>query len=256
MSDINKQEDVHGSSMSLGDHLEELRKRLIYAIAGLAVCAIIGFCFGSRVIHFIEAPYNDVLPEVRLQTLAPTDGFVSYIKVAMITGLALSSPWVFYHMWMFVAAGLYPHEKKYVYLAAPFSAILFVGGAVFFVVVVLPLTLGFLVKFNSNFLGVNSQFTFQHYIAFVTHLMLVFGLAFQTPTAIFFLNRTGLVSLKALCSSRKYVLLAVFVVAAMATPPDVVSQITLAVPLYALFEFGILISYLVGRKKEKAQKHD
>ncbi|MHC4371554.1 MAG: twin-arginine translocase subunit TatC, partial [Planctomycetota bacterium] len=116
--------------------------------------------------------------------------------------------------------------------------------------VVAPLTLGFLVKFNEKMLGVNSSFTFQRYISFVTHLMLVFGLAFQTPTAIFFLNRTGLVSLKALNRSRKYVLLIIFVVAAMATPPDVISQVTLAVPLYLLFELGILLSYFAGRKEK------
>jgi sec-independent protein translocase protein TatC len=153
---------------------------------------------------------------------------------------------------MFVAAGLYSNEKRYVYLAAPFSAVLFIAGAVFFVFLVAPLTLNFLVKFNEKMLGVSSRFTFQHYISFITHLMLVFGIAFQTPTAIFFLNKVGLVSLKALRSSRKYVLLVVFVVAAMVTPPDIISQVTLAVPLYLLFELGIILCYLASRKKQKA----
>ena len=240
--------------MSLGDHLEELRSRLILALVGLAVCAIIGFCFGSKIITILEKPYILAMgPDARLQTLAPADGFVTFVKIALITGLLLSSPWVFYQLWMFIAAGLYPHEKKYVHLAAPFSAILFVGGAAFFVFVVAPITLNFLVKFNEKFLGVSSRFTFQHYISFVTHLMLVFGLAFQTPTAIFFLNRTGLVSLKALARSRKYVLLVIFIVAAMVTPPDVVSQVTLAIPLYLLFELGILLSYIASRKKAKQE---
>ncbi len=150
---------------------------------------------------------------------------------------------------MFVAAGLYPNEKKYVYIAAPFSAALFVAGALFFVIVVCPLTLGFLVKIN-NFLSLSSQFSFRLYIAFVTHLMLVFGIAFQTPTAIFFLNRTGLVSLEALSRSRKYVVLIIVIVAAMATPPDVVSQIALAIPLYLLFEVGVLLSYFASRKRK------
>ncbi len=236
--------------MSLGDHLEELRMRLLYALAGLVVGAVICLFFGSKIIAFIEKPYIGVMgSEARLQTLAPADGFVSYMKISLISGLIISSPWVFYHLWMFVAAGLYPNEKRYVYLAAPFSAALFIGGALFFILVVAPLTLNFLVKFNQKMLGVNSQFTFQNYISFITHLMLVFGLAFQTPTAIFFLNRTGLVSLAALRRSRKFVLLGVFVVAAMATPPDVVSQVTLAVPLYLLFELGVLLSYFANRKK-------
>ncbi len=274
----NKHEPTN-STMSLGDHLEELRKRLIYAIAGLAVCSALGFCFGSQIIKFLESPYvkamrpaaktadpNSVIPsdnstetdpnsaelfKPSLQTLAPADGFVSYVKISFVTGLLVSSPWVFYHLWMFIAAGLYQHEKRYVYLAAPFSAILFVAGALFFVFVVAPLTLGFLINFNERFLGVKSQFTFQYYIAFITRLMLVFGLAFQTPTAIFFLNKTGLVSLKALSKSRKYTILVIFVVAAMATPPDVISQVTLAVPLYLLFELGIILSYLANRKRKR-----
>jgi sec-independent protein translocase protein TatC len=251
MADAKEKQDLPDSTMSLGDHLEELRMRLLYALGGLVVCSVIGFCFGHRIIAFIEKPYIGVMgEEARLITLAPADGLLSYIKIALISGLIFSSPWVFYHLWMFVAAGLYTHEKRYVYLAAPFSAILFVAGALFFIIVVAPLTLGFLVKFNERMLSVNSSFTFQRYISFVTHLMLVFGLAFQTPTAIFFLNRTGLVSLESLNRSRKYIVLVIFVVAAMVTPPDVVSQVTLAVPLYLLFELGILLSYFAGRKKK------
>ena len=250
MGDKNKKHDPLNSTMSLGDHLEELRSRLLYALAGLVVCAIIGFCFGPKIITIIKEPYTNVRgPDDRLIIISPAEGIVSYVKIALITGLILSSPWVFYHLWMFVAAGLYPHEKRYVYLAAPFSAALFVGGALFFLFVVAPLTLGFLVKFNEKMIGASSSFTFPRYVSFVTHLMLVFGLAFQTPTAIFFLNRTGLVSLTALRRSRKFVLLGVFVVAAMATPPDVISQVTLALPLYLLFELGILLSYFAGRRK-------
>ena len=251
MGDTSKKKDLLNSTMSLGDHLEELRMRLVYALTGLVICAVIGFCFGPKIITLIEKPYTNVMgQEARLQTLSPADGLISFIKLALITGLIISSPWVFYHIWMFVVTGLYPDEKRYVYLAAPFSAVLFIGGALFFLFVVAPLTLNFLVKFNEKMLGVNSQFTFQNYMSFVTHLMLVFGMAFQTPTAIFFLNRTGLVSLKALTGSRKYVLLAVFVIAAMVTPPDVISQITLGVPLYLLFELGILISYIASRRKK------
>lgn len=250
MGDTSKKHDpLVDSTMSLGDHLDELRMRLLYALAGVAVCAIIGFFLGRRVIAFLEGPYIDVMGEkAHLMALGPADGFVSYVKIALITGLILSSPWVFYHLWMFVVAGLYPNEKRYVYLAAPFSAALFIAGALFFIVVVGPLTLGFLVRIN-NFLSLSSQFSFRLYIAFMTHLMLVFGIAFQTPTAIFFLNRTGIVSLKALSRSRKYIVLLIVIVAAMATPPDVVSQIALAIPLYLLFELGILLSYLASRRK-------
>jgi len=339
MGESDKKEDLFDSTMSLGDHLEELRFRMIRALLGLGIGCIICMAFGRSIIRFMEGPYDDATArllfnidldlqadldkgtmteglrqafrdngvalsaevevkqkgylfggrrwlindseesrysaknekfkikeeedqdkkeEVRLniyklkplQVIAVAAGFISYIKIALIAGLLLSSPWVFYHLWMFIAAGLYPHEKRYVNIAAPFSAILFVTGALFFLFVVAPLTLKFLVSFNQRILDVNSQFTFQHYISFVSHLMLVFGLAFQTPTAIFFLNRTGLVSIAALNKSRKYVVLAIFIVAAMATPPDVISQVTLAVPLYILFELGILLSYISSRRRK------
>ncbi len=328
MGDTKKQVIPEDSTMSLGDHLEELRFRLIRALLGLGIGLIIGLVLGRAIISFMEGPYHDatakllfsaevefqsdldngvisedlqqefkdngvalsgdvavsnksviykgkrwlitsnrgrywvkkeendegeqelnIYEQVPLQVIAVAAGFVSYIKIALITGLILSSPWVFYQLWMFVAAGLYPHEKRYVHLAAPFSAMLFIAGSLFFLLVVAPLSLKFLVRFNERMLDVRSQFTFQHYISFVSHLMLVFGLAFQTPTAIFFLNRTGLVSVQALNRSRKFVLLAIFIVAAMATPPDVISQVTLAIPLYVLFELGILLSYFAGRKK-------
>lgn len=242
--------DVSESVMGLGDHLEELRMRLALALAGLVAGMVICLLLGSKIIGFIEMPYIRVMgPEARLQTLAPADGLISYIKISLVCGLVVASPWVFYHLWMFVAAGLYPSERRYVYLAAPFSAALFMAGACFFILVVAPLTLRFLVQFNERFLGVASRFTFQHYISFVVHLMIVFGIAFQTPTAIFFLNRTGLVSLQALRRSRKYVLLGVFVIAAMVTPPDVVSQITLGIPMYMLFELGILISWFAEKRR-------
>ncbi len=236
--------------MTLGDHLEELRSRLILSLIGIGVGFALCLFFGKDIIEFIKVPYITVVGEdASLTTLAPAEIIVNYIKIVLLSGLIVSSPWVFYQMWMFIAAGLYAKEKRYVHQAVPFSATLFVAGALFFLFVVAPITLGFLVKFNASVIGASSNFTFQHYVSFVTTLMLVFGLAFQTPIAIFFLNKTGLVSIQALRNSRRYVLLGMFLLAAVATPPDVISQITLAVPLYILFEVGILLCRFAGRKK-------
>ncbi len=248
MGDTNKKHDPLNSTMSLGDHLEELQTRLVLALAGLAVGAVICLFFGPRIISFIQKPYNELMPGRPLIALAPADAFVGYMKVALISGLIVSSPWVFYQLWMFISAGLYPRERRYVRLAVPFSAALFIIGALFFIYVVAPISLAFFLKFG-EIIDVSPNWTFQKYVSFITILMLVFGLGFQTPMAIFFLSKTGLVSIDALHRSRKYVLLGVFVVAAVATPPDVISQITLAIPLYLLYELGILLSYLAGRKK-------
>ena len=177
--------------------------------------------------------------ELHLQTLAPADGFVSFFKVAILAGVILSSPWIFYHFWQFIVVGLYPKGKKYICLVVPISTILFISGALFFIKMVAPLTLRFLSRFNKDVLGISSVFTFQNYLHFITNLALVFGFAFQTPTAVF-LNRLELISLDTLQKARKYVLFIIFIISALATLPDIVSQITLAVLLYLLYEPGYI----------------
>ncbi len=326
MGDTKKKLDPSDCTMSLGDHLEELRARLILALAGLTLGAIVALIVGTHIINFIKRPYDSamkvhnakleakatvdepnevafvellfttmaaalqtdpnapsldpnhvaffrdvsadavrtwtgdveaaqggrILPWDRLQVLKPAEAFIAYMKVSFIAGLILTCPWVFYQLWMFVAAGLYEKERHYVRCAVPFSAVLFVGGALFFLFVVAPLSLKFFLIFG-DILGVASNWTLQGYISFVTLLMLVFGIAFQTPIAIFILVRTGLVSVEALRNARKYVLLAVFIIAAVTTPPDVISQVTLAVPLYGLFELGMFLASLVGNKEAQAR---
>lgn len=321
MGETEKKKIPLDCTMSLGDHLEELRARLILAIVGLTLGAIVALVFGTHIIRFIKLPYvsamkehsakvkqtvaepNEVVfvelffskmaalstdpnaptldpnqvaffrkvsldavrtwkgdvqgedealsPWDRLQVLAPAEAFIAYMKVSFIAGLILTCPWVFYQLWMFVAAGLYEQEQRYVRIAVPFSAALFVGGALFFLFVIAPLSLRFFLFFGDA-LGVASNWTLERYISFVTLLMLVFGIGFQTPIAILILVRTGLVSLEVLRGIRKFVILGCIIVSAVATPPDVISQIALAIPLYALYELGMLLASLVGDKQ--AQK--
>ena len=190
MVNAGNKHDPLDTTMTLGDHLEELRLRLILALVGLGVAVAVCLFFGTAIIAFIERPYIEAMGlQARLQSLAPADGFTSYMEISVMAGVVLSSPWIFYQLWMFVSAGLYPHEKRYVYIAVPFSAGLFIAGALFFVFVIAPVTLKFLVMFNKQMLGVDSNFTFQNYVSFITIMMLIFGVAFQTPIAIFFLSR-------------------------------------------------------------------
>ncbi len=324
MVKIRKNLDPSQCTMSLGDHLEELRARLILAIMGLTIGVVVAMAFGTHILNFIKRPYVRAISEwlqktemprvkseislfaemffdtltarldpnepqidpnriqfirsvsadtidawvkktraaagdqalptyARLQTLAPAEAFVAYMKVSFIAGLILTSPWVFYQLWMFVAAGLYPAERKYVHTAVPFSTALFVIGALFFLFVIAPLTLKFFLGFG-DLVGTASNWTLDRYISFVTILMLVFGIAFQTPIAIFILVRTGLVSIAALRRVRKYMILVIFIVAAVATPPDVVSQVSLAIPLYGLYELGIVLALFAERKAREKQQ--
>lgn len=238
--------------MSLGDHLEELRSRLILALTGLAVGTGISLACGRWIIKFILIPYQQLrvkYPELKeLAYLAPADAFIAYFKICLVSGLIISAPWVFYQIWMFVAAGLYPHERRYVKTAIPLCVGLFVAGALFFVFVIAPVTLEFFVRFGT-IIGIVPLWMFQKYISFMAIMTLVFGLSFQTPIAIFGVYKLGLVEVATLRSNRKFAIFAAFAIAALATPSvDVFSQIALAMPLYLLYEFGIILCVLSERK--------
>jgi sec-independent protein translocase protein TatC len=186
---------------------------------------------------------------------APAEAFMAYMKISFIAGLILTSPWVFYQLWMFVAAGLYPQERRYVHVAIPFSAGMFVTGALFFLFVVAPKAFEFFLGFGDRIVGVASNWTLQQYISFVTIMMLVFGIAFQTPIAVFILARTGLVSLTTLRSIRKYVLLGMAFAAAVATPSgDIFSLIALLIPLYCLYELGIILADMAEKKAKRKEQ--
>lgn len=235
-------------SMSLGDHLEELRLRVIMILIGLAVGAIISLVAGKYIIEFMTNPYLQIDENAKLQVLAPADGFTAYMKIILIAGVIIASPWIFYQLWLFVSAGLYLKEKKFVYIFMPVCALLFIVGCLFCILVAVPFTLVFFVDFNKRFLNVESAFTFSNYVDYIVNLMLVFGLAFQTPVAMLICYKVGMIDTTKLKLWRKYVLLAIFIVAAVVTPPDPISQIALAIPLYLLYELGIVFCWIFRTK--------
>jgi len=240
-------------SMSLGDHLEELRTRLILIFAGVLLAVIVCLFFGKVFIHILTVPFGKALGTEdvvrQLQTIKPAEGFLVYIKVCLFFALLASSPWVFWQIWAFVSSGLYKHEKNFIYAVVPASSILFITGSLFFLFAIAPLAMSFFITVNEG-LSVASNWTIQSYMDLVLGLTLVFGVAFQLPIAIIFAERMGLVSIPALEKGRKFVLLALVVVAAAATPPDVISQIALAAPLYILFEGSILVCKFLRRRKK------
>jgi sec-independent protein translocase protein TatC len=243
---------VESCTMTLGDHLDELRKRLILAVMGAAVGIGICLFYTPTIVAYLRSPYEKVMREANLdphlQSITPTDGFTSYMQIAMWSGLVLASPWIFFQLWKFVSAGLYAKEKRYVYTAAPATAILFILGSILSVMVISPLTLQFLVTFNKDWLGIVSAFTFQSYMSFMVNMMLAFGLSFQTPIVMFFLNKFGMLPLSLITKSRRYVILAVVIIAAVLTPgSDLISLAALSAPLYMLFELGILLIWLFGK---------
>ena len=240
--------------MSLGGHLDELRMRLGLALGGFVAAFFASLSLGKWFAGVILSPYRMAMEsagiEVKLQAVQPAEPFLVYMKASMVLAALISSPWIFYQLWAFVSAGLHKHERRFVNVVAPASAGLFAGGVLFFLLVIAPWVFKFFMQFD---LGID-YLTYQPGVGqtadFILMLALVFGLAFQTPIAIVFAERMGLVSLAALRKARKYVFLGTFVVGAVLTPPDVISQIALAVPLYILYEGGLLACRFRQKKRE------
>jgi sec-independent protein translocase protein TatC len=309
-------------AMSFGDHIEELRVRLVLALLGLAVGLVITFLpylnLGQRVMTMMQGPaqaelekfyrerakvraddaesqkktevfdvevdavtfvkaLTEVMPDYKapsesvlekkkiplklsfhqsnlihavasysepksaLISLAPLETFMIYFSVCMVTGLVLASPWVFYQIWAFVAAGLYRHERHYVKKFLPFSLGLFLGGVALCFFMVLPFTLMFLLEFNV-WLGIEPTLRISEWMGFATIMPLVFGACFQTPLVMLLLERLGIVKVEQFKEKRKYAILIMVVVAAVITPTgDPFTLSLLAVPMIALYELGILL---------------
>ena len=244
-------------SMSLGDHLDELRYRLVRMIFGLAAGVIICVIpiFGHRLMRLLTAPYKAAMENSGLTpkfiAIQPAEQFLVYLKTCLVFGLLLSAPWFFYQIWAFVTSGLYKRERKFVYAVAPASAVLFVAGTLFFMVMIAPLALKFFITFKTGVDYIEFSSTLQNYVHLVLALSLIFGLAFQMPIAVVFAERMGLVSIEAMANARKMVILGLVVVAAVVTPPDVISQIALAVPLYVLFEGSLVVCRILRKRQTK-----
>ncbi|MFW6132520.1 MAG: twin-arginine translocase subunit TatC [Planctomycetota bacterium] len=242
--------DIDATRMPLGEHLEELRRRLIHALLGLVVGVGVALGMANTLIDALEHSYATVMAhtgqEPQLHVKAVTEGFTTYFGVALVAGIVIASPWIFYQLWMFVAAGLYHRERRMILAAVPASAVLFAGGVAFFLFVASIPLMRFFIGFNA-WMGLTSVVMLHDHIRFMTRMLLVFGLAFQTPLVVFVLARTGLVSRRALHHYRKHVIVGMLVAAALATSPSVVDQIALALPMWLLYELGVLLAYLFPR---------
>ena len=232
------------AEMSFGDHLEELRARIILALLGLGAGLTICIFFSGFFLSLLAKPYIHAAQQIGLDgnllAITLSEKFLVYMKTSLLFGIVISSPWVFYQLWKFISAGLYVRERKFIYIIIPVCAALFIVGALFFLFVIAPIMIRFFIGFDAGIKSVQTQVTLSSYINFMFSMMLIFGLCFQMPVAIVAVNRIGIVSTESLKKARKYVLLAIFIVAAVATPSaDVISQIALAVPMYILFELGI-----------------
>jgi sec-independent protein translocase protein TatC len=175
--------------------------------------------------------------------------FLTYLKVAFISGILAAAPVIFYEIWMFVAPGLYRNEKKYLVPFVIFSTVLFVGGSLFGYFVVFPFGFKFFIGFSNEY--VKALPSVKQYLSFSLKLLFAFGMVFELPVVIFFLSKMGLVTPQFLRKKRKYAILLTFVVAAILTPPDVMTQFMMAGPLLLLYEISIWVAKLARKKEEE-----
>ena len=236
-------------------HLEELRRRLIFSAIAVGIGFLCCYAFAEELFGFLLMPLKSKLPEGdRLIFTNLPEMFLAYLKTAFIAGLLLASPVIFYPLWKFVAPGLYQHERKYGFSFVICSTILFICGALFGYYIVFPFGFKFFLGYaNENIQALPSV---KQYFGFAIRLLLAFGIVFELPVIIFFLSRMGIVDVAFLRKKRKYALLLAFAMAAILTPPDVITQCMMALPLILLYEIGILVACLGGSKKNEEKGED
>ncbi|MCL6263321.1 twin-arginine translocase subunit TatC [Craterilacuibacter sp. RT1T] len=234
-------------------HLIELRNRLVRAAAGIVIVFIALFHWAGDIYHLLAKPMMDVLPAgAQMIATDVTAPFFVPVKVTMLVAFLISLPNTLYQVWAFIAPGLYQHEKKLIVPLVVSSVLLFFIGMAFAYYLVFPVVFGFMSAVTPT--GVAMMTDIDKYLSFVLGMFVAFGVTFEVPVVVIVLTRMGIVSVEQLRQGRPYVIVGAFVIAAIVTPPDVLSQIMLAVPLWLLYECGILLSVFLGKAPEPGSK--
>ena len=241
--DEEKSEDL--AEGTLLSHLVELRTRLFWMFGTVFLVFLALVPFSKMIFNYVAAPLVSVVPKGELLALSPVSPLTATIALTFYIALFISLPVVLYQVWGFVAPGLYTNEKHFAFPLFATRVVLFFVGIAFASFVVFPLIFGFVSAFTPD--TVNYQPDMTEYVSFVMMVVLVFGLAFETPIATVLLVMTGITTTEKLGKARPYVFLGAFIIGMLLTPPDIISQTMLAVPVYLLFEMGILMSRVVRR---------
>jgi sec-independent protein translocase protein TatC len=238
--------------MPFTSHLEELRSRLIRIFAAIGILFIICYFFKEKLFEVLTIPLVVSMPDnsTMIFTSLP-EAFFTYLKVSFFAAIFLASPYILYQIWNFISPGLYDSEKKYVIPFVLFSTIFFVGGSLFAYFVVFPFGFKFFLAFGTDL--IRPMLSIREYLSFSFRLLLAFGIIFELPILMFFLSRVGLVNSRTLITKRKYAILLVFIIAALFTPPDVVTQVLMALPLMLLYEASVWVVKM-GEKKAASEE--
>jgi len=251
---VSKEPD-NGEDLAEGtllSHLIELRGRLLKVAAAVVLVFIALLPFARRIFSLVSEPLREFLPGQQMIATEVASPLLTPFKLTFFVALFIAMPVILYQVWAFVAPGLYKKEKHFAFPLLASSILLFYLGIAFAYFVVFPLMFGFFTAVAPE--GVEVMTDISHFLSFITMIVLAFGLAFEVPVATVLLVWTGLTSIDKLSKARPYVFLGAFIVGMFLTPPDVISQTLLAVPVYLLYECGIIMSRIFSRKPEEAEE--
>lgn len=236
--------------MHLLDHLEELRSTLIWSFAAWFVASVVLWFFSRQLLDLLIA----ALPVKNLYFYSPVEAFMVRMKLSFLFGFLISFPYVFFRLWRFVSPGLFARERTIVQPLIVSSIVLFYCGIVFAYLVMMPIVIDFFVRFGSNYL--TPLLSVERYFGFVGKLCLAFGLAFQLPVVVIILSWVGVISPRTMLAQWRWVIVVIFVVAAVLTPPDPVSQICMAVPLCVLYFGSVVIALVIDRRRSRGGREE
>ena len=244
---------MKSSNYSLTDHLLELRNRLLIIISTVAICALLLTPFANNIYNFLAMPLLNVLPEgssmIAVDVASP---FLAPFKLILLLSIAITFPVSIYNFWAFIAPGLYKNEKKFVIPIIISSTFLFYLGIVFAYYIVFPLIFTFFTSIAPD--GVQIATDISSFLNFVIKIFFAFGLAFEVPIITLIIIIFGISTVESLSKKRPYIIVIAFILGMVLTPPDIISQILLAIPIWLLFELGLFLAYLITRNKAKSKR--
>lgn len=246
-------QEADDKTMGLLDHLNELRSRLIKSTLAIAAGFALCWSFVDPLFNLLLTPLLEVLPEgTHAQYTSLPEAFFTRMLIAFVAGAFVASPVIFYQIWAFIAPGLYDEEKRYILPLAFLSALFFIAGGLFCYFIVFPFAFRFFISYSTPEIVMTPKVS--DYLSFTLKLIFAFGLIFEMPIFTFFLARLGLITAALMRKARKYAIVIIFILAAILTPPDVLSQLLMACPMLLLYELSIGVAAIFGRKRTKKEE--
>lgn len=238
------------SDMPFVDHLEEFRKRLIIVLVAHVIVTLLAFSQSGAILKLLM----ELNPQMHLIFIEPSEIMIVYVEIALVMAVTLCSPLTIYHIWAFVAAGLFPNEKRLIKVALALGFVFFVLGVVFAYKIVVPMSLKFFTRIAID--EISAMISVKSYISFILSMLLAMGIVFNIPSFVYVATKLGVITPDTLKEYSKYLIVLISIIAAVVTPPDVVSQMMMAIPMVALLQLSIFISKKVyvekpGDREEK-----